>query len=69
MTDDSTNPDPVEPAVSQGRVGDVTRLLSGAAIVAAASVGVLSLGDLDHHRGLLAAVILSFWLICLATTV
>lgn len=47
----------------------VSRLLSGAAIVAVAYVGLLLVGDLDHSRGLLAAVILPFWLICAATTV
>ena len=47
----------------------MTRLLSGAAIIAAAYVGVLSVGDLDHRRGLMAAVILPLWLTCLATTV
>lgn len=47
----------------------MTRLLSGAAIVAAAYVGALSVGDLDHRRGLLAAVILPLWVICLGTTV
>jgi len=46
----------------------MTRLLSGAAIIGAAYVGVLSVGDLDHRRGLLAAVIFPLWLICLATT-
>lgn len=47
----------------------MTRLLSGAAIVTSAYVGLLSVGELDHRRGLLAAVIVSFWLICVATTV
>ncbi|MEP7368335.1 MAG: glycosyltransferase 87 family protein [Dermatophilaceae bacterium] len=47
----------------------MTRLLSGTAIVAASYAAVLSVGDLDTRRGLLAAVILPFWLICLATLV
>lgn len=47
----------------------MTRLLSGTAIVAASYCVVLSVGDLDTRRGLLAAVILPFWLICLATLV
>ena len=47
----------------------MSRLLGGAAIVTVAYVGLLSAGDLDHRRGLLAAVILPFWLICVATTV
>ncbi|MEO6143371.1 MAG: glycosyltransferase 87 family protein [Dermatophilaceae bacterium] len=46
----------------------MTRLLSGTAFVGAAYVGVLSVGDLEHRRGLLA-VILFFWIICVATTV
>jgi len=50
-------------------VDTVSRLLGGAAIVVGAYVGLLSVGDLDHSRGLLAAVILPFWLICVATTV
>ncbi len=49
-------------------MGGVTRLLSGTAIVAAAYVGVLSVGDLEHPRGQLAVTLL-FWLICVATTV
>lgn len=48
---------------------DVTRLLSGTAVVTSAYVGLLSVGELDHRRGLLAAVMAPFWLICLATTV
>ena len=46
----------------------MTRLLSGTAIVGAAYVGVLTVGDRHNPRGLLA-VILLFWLICVATTV
>ena len=46
----------------------MTRLLGGAAIVSAAYVGVLSVGDLDHHRVLLAAGVLTLWVICLAST-
>lgn len=60
----------IQPRVwsQHGTVDGVTRLLSGAAIVVVAYVGVLSVGDLDHRRGLLAAVILPFWVLCLVTT-
>lgn len=68
VTDASTDPISAESPVQDGRVEDVTRLLSGAAIVAAAYLGVLSVGDLDNRRGLLAALILPLWVICLATT-
>ncbi len=47
----------------------MTRLLCGTAIVAAASVAVLSVGGPGHRRGALVAVILVFWLITVATTV
>ncbi|MEO8517787.1 MAG: glycosyltransferase 87 family protein [Dermatophilaceae bacterium] len=46
----------------------MTRLLSGAVVVTVAYVGLLSVGDLDHRRGLLAAVMVPFWLICVAST-
>jgi len=52
-----------------GRVGNVTRLLSGTAIVVAAYVGVLSVGGPGHRRGVLVAVILAFWVIAVATSV
>lgn len=43
-------------------------MLSGAAIVASAYAGVLSVGDLDHQRWLLAASVAPLWLVCVATT-
>ena len=46
---------------------EVTRLLGGAAIIAAAYVGVLTVQDLDR-RLLLVTVIVPFWLVCIATT-
>jgi len=48
-------------------VDEVTRLLGGAAIIAAAYAGVLSVVGLDR-RALLVTVIVPFWLICAATT-
>ena len=48
---------------------DVTSLLSGAAIIAGACVGLLSVGELDHRRWLLGVVIVLFWLICVGVTV
>lgn len=47
----------------------MTRLLSGTVIVAATYVGVLSVGGRGHGRGLVVAVILTFWVIALAATV
>lgn len=68
MTDGWPHPISIHVQARAGQSKRVTRLLSGTAIIAAASVGVLSFGDLDHRRGLLAAVILPFWLICVATS-
>ncbi len=51
-----------------GRVDEVTRLLGGAAIIAVAYAGVLSVEDPDR-RALLVTVLVPFWLICVATTV
>ena len=47
----------------------MSRLLSGTAIVAAAYVGVLSVGGPGHRRGVFVAVILVFWVIAVAATV
>ncbi len=46
----------------------MTRLLTGAALVAGAYVGLLSAGDSDHRHGLPGAAVAAFWLICLAVT-
>lgn len=48
-------------------MAEVTRLLSGAAIVVGSYVGLLSVGDADHRRRLLAAAVV-FWLICVVAT-
>lgn len=52
----------------RGRVVRVTRLLTGAALVAVAYAGLLVVGDTGHRHGPPGAALAAFWLICLVVT-